>query len=208
MIMIIISFLVMIVPCILSLMIKTPAMKLISKFCQPQVVMVICAVIATFMKLGDQKDAFKRMPMNTFLLISGMAFLLGIATKAGLIDAVSAFMTKNIPAMLVGPLLFLFSAFLSFFSGGTSVVCPLMYTLIPGFVAAGMNPVFLTSCIFIGAQSSALSPFSNGGSMIISTCPDTASKDYLTKNMIIVAVLVPILGALMALVGLFSFFSV
>lgn len=202
------SFIIMVVPSFLAMFVKNDVMAIITKFCQPQCVMILCAVIAPFLKLGDQRDTFKRLPMNTFIMIAGMSFLIGVATQAGLVEAISDILKNSVPTFLVGPVLLILAAFLSFFSSGLTVVCPLMYPLVPGLAEGlGLNPIMLISCIYIGAMCSSLSPFSTGGSMIIGACPDTDTKDLLSKKMILVsAIYIPLIGVVMAALGLFNFF--
>jgi len=207
-ILIICSFLVMIIPMIISAWANNPAIATIVAFAQPQSIMVIAAILAMAMKLWDEKDIIRKLPMNPILMIAGVAMLLAVARDAGLVDAMSAILSNNFPAFLVPAILVFFSAFLSFFSSGTSVVCPLMYPLVPMLAETmGLNPVMLFSCVFIGAMSSALSPFSTGGSMIIAGCPDADQKEYLSKYMIPVSVVIPVISAVLAVLGLFSLFS-
>jgi di/tricarboxylate transporter len=172
--------------------------------------MVIAAILARALKLGDEKDIIRKLPMNTILMIAGVALLLGIAKEAGLVDQIASILTNNIPKFWVPAMLVLFAAFLSFFSSGTSVVCPLMYPLVPVLATSlSLNPVMLFSCIFIGAMASSLSPFSTGGAMVISGCPDPKIKEQLTTWMIPVsAVVVPAICIVLATVGLFGLFSV
>ena len=207
-ILIICAFLAMVVPMILSTWVKTPLIATIAQFAQPQSVMVIAAILAMALKLGDEKDVIRKLPMGPILMIAGVAMLLAVAREAGLVDAMSNALSGNFPTFLVPAMLVGFSAFLSFFSSGTSVVCPLMYPLVPVLAeSTGLNPVMLFSCIFIGAMSSALSPFSTGGSMVIAGCPDTDTKEYLAKWMIPVSIVIPVISAILATVGLFGIFS-
>lgn len=202
------SFVLMVVPNFLAMFIKNDVIAIVAKFCQPQCIMILCAIVAPFLKLGNQRDTFKQLPMNTFIMIAGMSFLIGIATEAGLVESISGFLSNSIPTFLVGPMLLILAAFLSFFSSGLTVVCPLLYPLVPGLEASlGLNPVMLISCIYIGAMCSALSPFSTGGSMLVAACADVEVKDYLSKNMIWVsAIVIPAIGVIMAVIGLFGFF--
>jgi hypothetical protein len=58
-------------------------------------------------------------------------------------------------------------------------------------------------------MASSLSPFSTGGAMVISGCPDPKIKEQLTTWMIPVsAVVVPAICIVLATVGLFGLFSV
>lgn len=205
------AFAFMVLPTVINTWV--PGIKLVkalATFSQPQVIMVIAAILARALKLGDEKDIIRKLPMNTILMIAGVALLLGIAKEAGLVNQIAAILTNNIPKFWVPAMLVLFAAFLSFFSSGTSVVCPLMYPLVPVLATSlSLNPVMLFSCIFIGAMASSLSPFSTGGAMVISGCPDPKIKEQLTEWMIPVsAVVVPVVCVILATIGAFGLFSI
>ena len=170
--------------------------------------MIIGAFIAVLLNLGKEKEIINKLPMNTILLIAGMYMLLSVAKAAGMTDAIADIMSNNIPKALVPVALVAFSAFLSFFSSGTSVVCPLLYPMVPGLAAAmGLNPVMLFSCVFIGAMSSAISPFSTGGAMVVAGCPDEAIKEKLTIALVPVAIIIPVVVAILAFLGVFRITS-
>lgn len=205
------AFAFMVVPAVINTWVPgITIVKALATFSQPQVIMVIAAILARALKLGDEKDIIRKLPMNTILMIAGVALLLGVAKEAGLVDQIAAILTNNIPKFWVPGMLVFFAAFLSFFSSGTSVVCPLMYPLVPVLATSlSLNPVMLFSCIFIGAMASSLSPFSTGGAMVLSGCPDPKIKEQLTSWMIPVsAIVVPAICIVLATVGLFGLFSV
>lgn len=125
----------------------------------------ICfAVIALLLKLAPEKEVITRVPWNTILMIAGAGMLIAVAVEAGTIDALSSWIGSNVPVALV-PLAFsLVGAFMSFFSSTTGVVAPALFPLIPALAAStGLNPAVLFACTILGAQSSAISPFSSGG---------------------------------------------
>ena len=199
----------MVVPAVLNTWMKTPVISRIAALCQPQAVMVFAAICSVFLKLGDEKEVVRRIPMNTLILIAGMSMLLGVAKDAGMTDAIAGIMSNSIPRARVPAALVGFAAFLSFFSSGTGVVCPLLYPMVEGLAAnLGLNPVMLFSCIFIGAMSSSVSPFSTGGAMTIAGCPDAKVKDQLSTWMIPVAVIIPVAVAVAATLGLFHLFHI
>ncbi|MBT9775491.1 hypothetical protein GPL15_03075 [Clostridium sp. MCC353] len=199
----------MVIPAILNTWFKTPFISKLAALTQPQSVMVFAAVLSVFMKLGDEKDVIKKIPMNTIVLIAGMYMLLSVAKESGMTDAIANIMSNNIPKALVPAALVGFAAFLSFFSSGTGVVCPLLYPMVEGLAAnLGLNPVMLFSCIFVGAMSSSVSPFSTGGAMTIAGCPDPKVKEQLSNWMIPVAVIIPVACAVLASIGLFGFFHI
>lgn len=205
----IIALIAMVVPAILNTWMKTPFISKVAAVCQPQSVMVFAAILSVFLKLGDEREVIRKIPMNTLILIAGMSMLLSVAKDAGMTDAIANIMSNSIPKTLVPAALVGFAAFLSFFSSGTGVVCPLLYPMVEGLAAnLGLNPVMLFSCIFIGAMSSSVSPFSTGGAMTIAGCPDMKVKDQLSTWMIPVAILIPISVAIVATLGLFGFFHI
>lgn len=199
----------MIVPTILNTWISSPVLAKIAALTQPQSVMVIAAILSVFLNLGSEKDVIRKIPMNTIILIAGMYMLLSVAKDAGMTDTIANIMSNNIPAFLVPAALVGFAAFLSFFSSGTGVVCPLLYPMVEGLsTALGLNPVMLFSCVFVGAMSSSVSPFSTGGAMTIAGCQDEKVKDQLSTWMIPVAIIIPVCVAIAATLGLFGFFHI
>ena len=149
----------------------------------------IFTVIALLLKLAPQKDIIAKVPWNTILMIAGAGMLIGVAVKAGTIEAVSHWIGNNVPTFLV-PIAFSFiGAFMSFFSSTTGVVCPALFPLIPGIAAAtGLNPITPFACTILGAQSSAISPFSSGGSLILGSYGNDEERNKLFNRLLFVAV--------------------
>ena len=145
-------------------------------------------ILALLFDLAPQKEVIARVPWNTILMIAGAGMLIAVAVKAGTIDALSAWIGSNVPAPLI-PLAFSFvGAFMSFFSSTTGVVAPALFPLIPGLAAAtGLNPAALFACTILGAQSSAISPFSSGGSLILGSCGKEEDRNHLFNRLLFVA---------------------
>lgn len=213
-ILLLLAFFFMVVPAILSAWIKNDFVKALSGFCQPQVVMIIGAVLCAFLKLGKEKDIIRKIPISTIVMIVGVYTLIKVATKAGLVDWVTMVLAGSIPAWLLPGAIVLFAGFLSFFSSSTSTVMPLMYPMVPTLVAAfaeqgvTLNAVALYTCIFFGGLATACSPFSTGGALCIASCPDNKVKEELSNKMIVVALVVPAITIIAAEIGLFNFFTV
>ena len=152
-------------------------------------VAIIFAVIAFLMKLAPQKDAIAKIPWNTILMIAGAGMLIAVAVEAGTIEALSTWIGSNVPAPLVPIAFSIVGAIMSFFSSTTGVVAPALFPLIPGIAAsAGINPVALFACTVLGAQSSAISPFSSGGSLIMGSCGNEEERNTLFNRLLMTAV--------------------
>ena len=150
-------------------------------------VAVFFAVIALLMNLAPQKEIIAKVPWNTILMIAGAGMLIAVAVEAGTIDMLSAWISSNVPVFFV-PLAFSFvGAIMSFFSSTTGVVCPALFPLIPGLAAAtGLSPAALFACTVLGAQSSAISPFSSGGSLILGSSGSEEERNLLFNRLLFV----------------------
>ncbi|MGI5977582.1 MAG: SLC13 family permease [Candidatus Limivicinus sp.] len=156
-------------------------------------VAIIFAVIALLMKLAPQKEIISKVPWNTIIMIAGAGMLIAVAVEAGTIDMLSAWIGENIPAFLIPFMFGIVAAFMSFFSSTTGVVAPALFPLIPALATSvGINPAVLFTCTVLGAQSSAISPFSSGGSLVLSGCTNEEQRGALFNRLLFVGVPVSI----------------
>lgn len=157
-------------------------------------VAIVFTVIGLLCKLAPQKEVIARVPWNTIIMIAGAGMLIGVAVEAGTIDLLSVWIGSNVPVFLV-PLAFsLVAAFMSFFSSTTGVVAPALFPLIPALaISTGISPALLFSCTVLGAQSSAISPFSSGGSLILGSCGNEEERNRLFNRLMFIAVPVSVL---------------
>lgn len=204
-----VSFVVMVVPGIMHTWLSSPFWGTLAGICQPQVVMVTAAFLCSVLKLAPEREVVKTIPIHTIIMIAGVYMLIKVSVEAGLIEAISVILTRNIPKLLVPGAIVLLAAFLSFFSSSTSTVMPLMYPLVPYLAEhMGLNPVMLYTCIFFGGLSTAISPFSTGGALTIASFPDQNGKDELVNKMIACAFIIPAVTIIAAELGLFSLFHI
>lgn len=152
-------------------------------------VAIVFAVIALLLKLAPQKEIIAKVPWNTILMIAGAGMLIAVAVEAGTITMLSNWIGSNVPTWLV-PLAFsVVGAIMSFFSSTTGVVCPALFPLIPALAAStGLSPAALFTCTVLGAQSSAISPFSSGGSLILGSCGNEEDRNSLFNRLLFTAV--------------------
>lgn len=159
-------------------------------------VAVIFSAIALFMKLAPQKEVIAKVPWNTILMICGVGMLINVAIEAGTIRLLASWAGSSLPAWLI-PIAFSFvGAIMSFFSSTLGVVCPALYPLVPTLASAtGISPLVLFSCIVIGAQSSAISPFSSGGSLVLGSCTSEEERSAMFPKLLFFAVPVSVISA-------------
>lgn len=192
--MMIMMVVVLIFPLMQILMSGNAAIQYISSKVDVGLVAIAFAVIALLLKLAPQKEALAKIPWNTIVMIAGAGMLIAVAVEAGTIDALSTWIGFNVPKPLVPIAFSIVGAIMSFFSSTTGVVAPALFPLIPNLAAsAGLSSSALFACTIIGAQSSAISPFSSGGSLILGSTPKEEDRNMLFNRLLMVAVTISVL---------------
>lgn len=167
-------------------------------------VAIVFTVLALMMKIGDQKEAIAKVPWNTLIMICGVGMLIQVAIKAGTIDLLASWIGSNIPVILVPFALAVIAAGMSFFSSTLGVVCPALYPVIASIsTAAGLSPMLLFTVTIVGAQSSAISPFSSGGSLILGSCTTEEERSKMFPDLLFKGVPVCLGAALIVTMILF-----
>lgn len=159
-------------------------------------VAIIFSVIALFLDLAPQKQVIDKVPWNTIIMICGVGMLINVAIKAGTIDLLAHWAGASLPAWLVPIAFSIVGAAMSFFSSTLGVVCPALFPLVPALSeTVGINPMILYTCIVVGAQSSAISPFSSGGSLILGSCSNEEERNIMFPRLLFLAVPASVLSA-------------
>lgn len=150
---------------------------------------IVFSVIALFFRLAPQKEIIAKVPWNTIIMICGVGMLINVAIKAGTLDLLAAWAGSSLPSWLVPIAFSIIGAMMSFFSSTLGVVCPALYPLVPSLAeASGISPLVLFICIVIGAQSSAISPFSSGGSLVLGSCSTEEERNAMFPKLLFLAV--------------------
>ncbi|WP_417803484.1 SLC13 family permease [Thalassospira lucentensis] len=159
----------------------------------------VFSVIALLLKLGDERKAINSLPWGTLIMICGMGMLIAIAIKAGTIVQLSEWIGGNIPAFLV-PLMFgIVAAIMSLFASTLGVVTPALFPMVPVLSdQLAISPVLMFVAIVVGAQATSISPFSSGGSLILSSAPDEQERRSLFSRLLFRAAPIGFIGAMLA----------
>lgn len=160
---------------------------------------IFFTIISLFLKLADEKTVIRFVPWNTLIMICGVGMLISLGVKVGVIDELTEWLSTNVPIWMIPILVFIISAIMSVFASTLGVVAPALFPIVPTLAAAsGLNPLLLFVCIVVGAQSSSISPFSSGGSLILGSSPNDIDKDKLLNSLLFKAVPIGIVAGLIA----------
>ncbi len=173
---------IMLLPYILGLVVKGRWLDLVQANLDISLLSVIGSILALLFKVGDEKKQLKAMPWGTIVMICGVGILIELGVEAGMIGAVSSWVSGSIPAAVVPSIMVLLAGIMSFFSSTTGVVLPTLYPMVPAVLASSTIPAALMfAAINIGSISTGISPFSSGGGISLSSCPDEESEKAMLK---------------------------
>lgn len=161
------------------------------------------SLISLLMKLADEKKVIALVPWGTLIMICGVGMLIALGVKLGIIMTLSEWLANNVPVWVIPVLLCLISAIMSVFSSTLGVVAPTLFPIVPALaLSSGLNPLVLFICIVVGAQSTAISPFSSGGSLIMASAPADIDKTKFFNQLLFKAIPVGVIAALIAIFAL------
>lgn len=190
--------LLVLTPPILHLLFHTPFTKLLNDKMDIGLVAMIFTGIALLLKLGSEKEAVALVPWGTLIMICGVGMLIALSIKAGTISLLSDSVQGGVSPAFIPFIMCIFGAFMSLFSSTLGVVTPTLFPIVPHLAeASGQSATLLFVAIVVGAQASAISPFSSGGSLILGACPN-AHKEALFKGLLFRAIPIGFCAALVA----------
>ncbi|MDB9693126.1 SLC13 family permease [Acinetobacter nosocomialis] len=161
------------------------------------------SLISLLMKLADEKKVIALVPWGTLIMICGVGMHIALGVKLGIITTLSEWLANNVPVWVIPVLLCLISAIMSVFSSTLGVVAPTLFPIVPALaLSSGLNPLVLFICIVVGAQSTAISPFSSGGSLIMASAPADIDKTKFFNQLLFKAIPVGVIAALIAIFAL------
>lgn len=161
------------------------------------------SLISLLMKLADEKKVVALVPWGTLIMICGVGMLISLGVKLGIITTLSEWLAHNVPVWVIPVLLCLISAIMSVFSSTLGVVAPTLFPIVPALaLSSGLNPLMLFICIVVGAQSTAISPFSSGGSLIMASASADIDKTKFFNQLLFKAIPVGVIAALIAIFAL------
>lgn len=148
-------------------------------------VCILGAILAIFLKIGSEKEAFAKVPWSTIVQLCGMGMLVSVAVEAGTIELIANAISSNVNAAIAPIVMTLFAGFMSFFSSTMGVVMPTLYPVVPTIVeATGVAPTVLFSVITLGAAVTGVSPFSSGGGLALPAITDEKEKSKVFKQLL------------------------
>lgn len=203
---ILIAFCFIVIVPILKNVIGGAFLGTVSKFCGVAPVCLIGALVNTILKIGNEKDVMKkRIPWNTITMLFGMGMLLGLGSVLGVNDYLGE-LAQQLPASAVVLFFVLLAGAMSLFSSTLSVVYPTLLPLAGALAMTGaVSPVAVMAGIVIGSATTAMSPLSTAGGLLLSGCPESIVEgNEIFNKMLMMAVICMAGLAVAAIIGMFG----
>lgn len=207
-VLILVVLVLVVVPAFVNLIVPNPVTGWMTRYMDIKMLAVLGSIVASALKLADERTVLiKRVPWGVIVVVSGMVMLINVAMTAGAIQVVAGWIGEHMPAKLVSAFMCLLGGFLSFFMGGGEAFA-IVATMMPGIAGAtGVSVALMYISYVVGSSCTSISPFSMGGSLIMSLCPERQLQDKLFVQQIIFAIVELLFAVLLAAAGFFGLFG-
>lgn len=133
---------------------------------------LLIGVILLLLGIGSEKETIRTMPWGTMVLVGGVGLLMSVVNELGGIVLLSNTLSRIMSTRTASTVMALSAGMMSWFSSSFGVVFPTLMPTVPGIIESfggAVSGAPLLSAIAFGASIAGISPFSSGGSMIISS---------------------------------------
>lgn len=167
-----------------------------------QLLTAVGTVVMCLMKLADFNQVLKnRVPWGMIVTICGMTHLMALSKDLGVADFFGAILQERVPAGLIVPALILITGILTYFVDGQAVTA-IVLPMLPVLVEVSGTTVGAIMLAYLMNVTASFSPFSTGGAMALSGCPEELRQKciniqiYLPWILLAVSVLIGATGLL------------
>ncbi len=123
------------------------------------------ALILTLSRAANESAAFKAMPWNVIVMVTGVTVLVALLEKTGGMDLFTAFLSNLATPVTVTAVTAFFTGLVSIYSSTTGVVLPAMLPTVPRLLQhiGGDNTMAVVSSMVVGGHLVDVSPLSTLG---------------------------------------------
>lgn len=176
----------------------------VASFLDIRTVMTLGVIACIIAKVGDAKEVVTRkIPWNLIIMLSGMMTLIASMgmEQIGTINFLKSQLGNNLNPTLAILIMYIFPCLLGAATGGLTVIM-LVAAVAPAIAAAsGLPLVVIVAVGLVGTNGMSISPYSTGGAMALSGCPDELRSSIIRKQYGVMFVYA-IVGLILTVVGL------
>ncbi len=131
------------------------------------------AVLLTISRAADEKAAFRAVPWNVIIMVSGVTLLVTLLQRTGGMALFADFLGRLATPATSTAVAAFFSGIISIYSSTIGVVLPALLPTIPDLITrmGGGDPLALVSSMIVGGHLVDVSPLSTLGALCLAAAP-------------------------------------
>lgn len=199
---------VVIIPLIINSIAANPVTMWMKTNFDMQLVAIVGAGACALLKLADERTVItKRVPWGLIIMVGGISMIIGLMQATGVIDMISQVISDNVGSSAIQPVIVTIGSILSFVTSGvTGALIPFTPMLSGISAASGVSATSLYACLGASVVLTSLSPFSMGGAFILGFADQSEQKKLMVQQLVL-AIIVAVLGILLAFTGFYTIFG-
>lgn len=156
------------------------------------------ALVLTLSRAANESAAFKAMPWNVIVMVTGVTVLVALLEKTGGMDLFTAFLSNLATPASVTAVTAFFTGLVSIYSSTTGVVLPAMLPTIPKLLQhiGGDNPMAVVSSMVVGGHLVDVSPLSTLGALCLAAAPPGTDTRRLFNQLLAWGISMTVVAAL------------
>ncbi|MGI6326613.1 MAG: SLC13 family permease [Saccharofermentanales bacterium] len=174
---------------LLNIMFHSILLQKLAQFFNIRTVATFGTLACLLTRCADEKAVIsRRIPWNLLIMLCGVMTLISLMGETGTVEFIISLVSGSIAPKLAIILLFIFCMVLGAVTSGLTVIA-LCAQLVPVLAAATALPtaLLMTACL-VGTNAMFISPYSVGGAMALSGCPDELRNLVIRKQYLAVAI--------------------
>jgi di/tricarboxylate transporter len=156
------------------------------------------ALLLTLSRAANESTAFRAMPWNVIVMVTGVTVLVALLEKTGGMDLFTAFLSNLATPASVTAVTAFFTGLVSIYSSTTGVVLPAMLPTVPRLLhhIGGDNPLAVVSSMVVGGHLVDVSPLSTLGALCLAAAPPGTDTRRLFNQLLAWGISMTVVAAL------------
>jgi Na+/H+ antiporter NhaD/arsenite permease-like protein len=157
------------------------------------------AMILSFTRAADEKEAILRMPWGVILMVTGVTVLIELLEKTQGLDLFTDLLVRLSTTESVTAVVAFVTGVVSVYSSTSGVVLPAFLPTVPGIVErlGGLDPIAVASAMNLGSHLVDLSPLSTTGALCLAGVPAGADSRGLFNQLLAWGLSMTVVGAIL-----------
>jgi di/tricarboxylate transporter len=162
---------------------------------------IVAAALLIAFRFASAKDAIRRMPWKTILLVVCISTVVAMLDRAGGLRWFQDLVTRVSTPKTVHGVMAALTGLISAYSSTSGVVLPAFLPMVPGLALRfpGVNPLELSISVIIGSSLVDVSPLSTLGALCIAAAPPNEDTKVLYRNLFLWGLTMVPVGATLCL---------